>query len=475
MVKEWKEETLDPEDWGKMKLLAKQMAEDMMVYQQTIRERPILKQKTQKVLDYFNQPVPEKPLGPQKTYEEFLHNFIENKGSLISHPCAWAAVAGQGTPFGALADMWMSGMNGIVHNYDLATELEMQVISWFKQILNYPREASGILVSGGSMANLIGLAVARNSKASYDVNRDGANQKLTFYGSTELHSSVPRDLELLGIGSRNLRQIPVDKNYRINLSELREKIEEDRSAGFRPVCVVGNAGSTNVGAIDDLPALVDLSKEEDMWLHVDGAFGSWAALTTKYSHLVEGQEKADSLAFDLHKWMYMPYGIGCTLVKDEDAHYRTFQSNPDYLHHDIRVLSDYTFELSRPSRALKAWMSIKEHGVEKYRRLIEKNIDQSHYVCKLVEESPKLELLAPVQLNVVCFRYTKADLGDDDLDKLNMGIFQKLLEGGKFAVLPSRVAGRTVLRFCNTNHRTTYGDLDRFIDEVIKLGDVVSV
>lgn len=470
-VSKQKEETLDPENWEEMKELARRMAEDMITYQESIRERPVVRPKTSNVLQYFKQPAPEKPLGPEKTYEEFLKHFIDNKGSLVSHPCAWAAVSGQGTPFGALADMWMSGINGIVHQYDLATELENQVISWIKQMLSYPTEASGVMVSGGSMANLIGLTVARNSKAGYDVNKEGPNQRLVFYGSTEVHSSVPRDLELIGVGNRNLRRISVDEKYKINIRELMEKIEEDRSNGFKPVCIVGNAGSTNVGAIDDLPALSDLSKNEDLWFHVDGAFGSWAALSPKYHSLVDGQERADSLAVDLHKWMYMPYGIGCTLVKDENAHYNTFQSNPDYLHHEERVLSDYTFELSRPSRALKAWMSIKEHGVGKYRRMIEKNIDQSHYLEKLVKENSKLELLAPVQLNVVCFRYAKDGLSDVALDTLNMGIFQKFFEGGRYAILPSVVSGKTVLRFCNTNHRTNYGDVDNFLRDVLIYGD----
>ena len=325
------------------------------------------------------------------------------------------------------------------------------------------------------MANLIGLTVARNSKAGYDINGDGANQKLIFYGSTEVHSSVPRDLELIGIGNRNLRKILVDENFRISIPKLKESIEEDRSRGFTPICVVGNAGSTNVGAIDDLKALAELCKRDGLWFHVDGAFGSWAALTPKYKDLVSGQELSDSLAVDLHKWMYMPYGIGCTLVKNEDAHYHTFQSNPDYLHHEERVLSDYTFELSRPSRAFKAWMSIKEHGVGKYRRMIEKNIDQSHYFGKLVSENKNLELIAPVQLNVVCFRYIGKGLSEPDIDKLNMGIFQKLFEGGKFAVLPSVVGGKTVLRFCNTNHRTRNDDIDRFLAEILRIGEDLSV
>jgi len=464
MSKRRTDETLDPKDWGSMKKLAKKMAEDMIDYQETIEERPILKPKTEQIIEYFKQPAPEEPLGPEKTYEEFQEYFVQNKGSYIAHPCLWGGVVGQGTALGALADMWSSGMNAQTGSLEITFDLEMQVLQWIKEMIEYPLDSSGILGSGGSMANLIGLNVARNSMAGFDVNELGCNRNLIFYGSTENHVSIQRDLEVLGVGNKNLRVIPTDEEYKIDIGLLKEQVEKDRKDGLTPVCVIGNSGSTNVGAIDDLDALASFCKEENLWFHVDGAFGAWVKLSPKYRHMVKGQEKADSIAIDLHKWMYMPYGIGCTLVKDEDAHYNTYQMNPVYVPHTSRTLSDFTFEQSRSLRALKAWMSIKEHGVGKYRRQIEKNIDQAKYLGKLVEESPLLELVAPVNLNVVCMRHYVDGLSEDELSILNNKIFSMMFQDPKFGFLTSKLNEKVFMRICITNHRTKFEHIDQFID-----------
>jgi len=355
-------------------------------------------------------------------------------------------------------------MNAQTGSLEITFDLEMQVLQWIKEMIEYPLDSSGILGSGGSMANLIGLNVARNSMAGFDVNELGCNRNLIFYGSTENHVSIQRDLEVLGVGNKNLRVIPTDEEYKIDIGLLKEQVEKDRKDGLTPVCVIGNSGSTNVGAIDDLDALASFCKEENLWFHVDGAFGAWVKLSPKYRHMVKGQEKADSIAIDLHKWMYMPYGIGCTLVKDEDAHYNTYQMNPVYVPHTSRTLSDFTFEQSRSLRALKAWMSIKEHGVGKYRRQIEKNIDQAKYLGKLVEESPLLELVAPVNLNVVCMRHYVDGLSEDELSILNNKIFSMMFQDPKFGFLTSKLNEKVFMRICITNHRTKFEHIDQFID-----------
>jgi glutamate/tyrosine decarboxylase-like PLP-dependent enzyme len=245
--------------------------------------------------------------------------------------------------------------------------------------------------------------------------------------------------------------------------------------------VVGAAGTTNTGAIDDLNALADICQEEGLWLHVDGAFGAWAALAPGAKHLLAGMERADSLAFDLHKWMYMPYEIGCVLVRDEAAHRETFSLTPAYLHHgegrrgltgeDLPWLSDYGFQLSRGFRALKAWMSIKEHGARKYGRLIQQNIDQARYLGKLIEAAPGLELAAPVTLNVVCFRFVRQGLDEERLDALNKQIEIELQEGGIAVVSITSVKGKRVLHVANTNHRSRREDFEVLVQEVIRLGN----
>lgn len=245
---------------------------------------------------------------------------------------------------------------------------------------------------------------------------------MVLYASNEIHSSVPKAVELLGLGSDSLRLVPVNDGFQIDLEALKAAIAQDRQEGHLPFCIVGAAGTTNTGAFDDLDALADICQHEGLWLHVDGAFGAWAALVPSSKHLVAGMERADSLALDMHKWMYMSYEIGVILVRRERDHRKAFSLTPAYLAHgeggrgltggDLPWLSDYGFELSRGFRALKAWMSLKEHGARKYGRLIQQNINQARYLADLIDAAPELELAAPVTLNVVCFRYNRAGLDD---------------------------------------------------------------
>jgi len=457
--------TLDPEDWEKMKILAQKMATDMVSYHQNIRDVKPFIPPTKQIIEEIKESLPLDPLGSEETYKQFKSKILKNHGASACSPGCWNTVIGTGTTFGALADMWMSGLNSLsTTNTMFSSYVELQVIEWFKEMLSYPLEASGVLVSGGSMSNLLALTVARNTKAGYDIKKEGGNGKLVFYGSNEMHYSIDRDLEVLGVGSNNLRKISVDDQFRVNVDELRKKIKEDKIAGLKPVCVVGCAGTTNTGSFDDLEALAELCREEDLWFHVDGAFGAWVQLSPKYKHLVKGMEKADSLTFDLHKWMYMPYGIGCVLVRDADAHYRSFAHEADYIKHD-RSLVDFTVELSRPFRSLKAWMSLKEHGVKKYAALIEQNIEQAKYFGKRVEETAGFELLAPVVSNIVCFRYKGIGLDEDEIKRLRGLTLSKWYEElPDFIPTSTVVNGKQAIRLCITNHRTTRQDLDKAFD-----------
>jgi glutamate/tyrosine decarboxylase-like PLP-dependent enzyme len=340
------------------------------------------------------------------------------------------------------------------------------------------------LTSGCSAANIIGLAVARNAKAGFDLRRKGlccASQKMVLYASQEVHSSIQKAVELLGLGSEALRLLPVNDYFQIDLQTLQSAIIKDREEGYLPFCVVGAAGTTNTGGIDDLDALADFCQREKLWLHVDGAFGAWAALAPRARNKVVGMERADSLALDLHKWMYMPYEIGCILVRHEQQHRKAFALMPDYLAHgeggrglsggDLPWFSDYGFELSRGFRALKAWISLKEHGIRKYARIIQQNIDQAFYLGELVNASPELELSAPVTLNVVCFRYVVSGMDGDALDELNKQIVIELQEQGVAVVSGTVIKGRYVLRAANSNHRSRREDFDFLVREVIRVGN----
>jgi glutamate/tyrosine decarboxylase-like PLP-dependent enzyme len=364
-----------------------------------------------------------------------------------------------------------------------ALHVEKQVIDWFKEMLGFPASASGTLTSGCSDANLIGLTVARNAKCDYDLRREGiqsAAQKMVLYASQEIHSSIQKAVELLGLGSDSLRKVPTDEHYQIDLEILNAMITQDREEDRYPICVVGAAGTVNTGAIDDLDALADICERENLWFHVDAAFGAWASLAPNARSLVSGMERADSLAFDAHKWMYMPYEIGCILVRDAEEHRKTFIFLPEYLAReeegrgltggDLPWLTDYDFRLSRRFRALKAWMSLKEHGSLKYGRMIQQNINQAQYLKDMIEAAPRLDLMAPVPLNIVCFRYNQPGLDDAALDDLNKEIILELQEQGIAVISGTTIGGKYVLRVAHTNHRTRREDFELLVQEVVRIG-----
>jgi len=478
------EKNLDPLDWESMRALAHRMVDDMLDYTRTVRERPPWRHAPADVKAYFEGSLPVDPQAPEEIYQEFLDYILPYPIGNI-HPRFWGWVFGTGTILGALADLLASSMNTNSGDmsYHSALYVEHQVLNWLKEMLGYPASASGLLTSGCSAANLIGLTVARNSRAGFDLRQQGlrsAPHQMTLYASQEIHSSIQKTAELLGLGSQALRLLPVDGQFRMDIRALEAAIARDRADGNLPFCVVGAAGTTNTGAFDDLEALADLCVREGLWLHVDGAFGIWAALVPSAKYLVAGLERADSLAFDLHKWMYMPYEIGCVLVRHEREHRETFSLTPAYLAHgegerglsgrDVPYLTDYDFLLSRQFRALKAWMSFKEHGIDRYGGMIQQNIDQARYLGRLVEATPELELATPVTLNVVCFRYFRSGLDNASLDVLNRRILEELQESGLAVPSGTTLLGKFVLHVANTNHRTRRDDFDLLVREVVRIG-----
>jgi len=478
------EESLDPEDWEAVRRIGHRMLDDMLDYQKSVRQRPAWQHAPQQVKDHFKRPVPLDPQPLDEVYRDFAENVLPYPiGNL--HPRFWGWVFGTGTISGAFAELLAAAMNtnsGDLDNHS-AIHVETQVLNWLKEALGYPAAASGQITSGCSAANLIGLAVARNARPGFDLRRDGlhaAPRKMVLYASQEIHSSIQKAVELLGLGSDALRRVPTNQSYQVDIQALKSAIVADRRKGYQPFCVVGAAGTANTGALDDLRALADICQRERLWFHVDGAFGAWLKLVPSLSHLVNGLERADSLALDLHKWMYMPYEIGCILVRDAEVHRSAFTLTPAYLASDkggrgltggdLPWLTDYGFELSRSFKALKAWMGLKEHGLRKYARLIEQNVAQAGYLAELVEAAPDLELLAPVSLNVVCFRYVRPGLEASALDALNQAILAELQEQGIAVPSGTTVQGRYALRVGHTNHRTRREDFDLLVREVERIG-----
>jgi aromatic-L-amino-acid/L-tryptophan decarboxylase len=478
------QETLDPEDWSALRELGHRMIDDMMTYLEGLREREVWQPMPAEVRHHFNTTLPQEEAPAEEVYDDFRQHVLPYPMGNI-HPRFWGWVMGGNTPVAVLADMLASGLNPNMGGGDHAgTLVETQVIEWCKEMFNFPKEATGLLLSGGSMANFIGLAVARHVGAGYDIRVEGvasSPQPMSMYGSVEMHSSLQRAVELLGLGSRYLRKIPVNEAFEIDVTALRQTIEADIAAGIKPVCIIGCAGTVNTGAIDPLDVLADLAVEYGMWYHIDGAFGALAYLSPEHAPLLKGIERADSLSFDLHKWVYLPFEVGCTLVRDGEAHYRTFTLTPDYLKHADRGVaagdrwfSDYGVQLTRGFRALKVWMALKTYGIKKMGRVIGGNISQARYLAQLVEKTPELELAAPAPLNVVCFRFRVPGMSDEGLNALNTEILLQLHESGVAVPSGTSVRGRYALRCAITNHRTRYEDLDLLVNEVVRLGNVLA-
>jgi glutamate/tyrosine decarboxylase-like PLP-dependent enzyme len=300
---------------------------------------------------------------------------------------------------------------------------------------------------------------------------------MTVYGSTETHGWAQKAAELMGLGNRAFRRVAVDNDFRIDLNALRRAVDEDRRAGHRPFCVIGNAGTVNTGATDDLAALASFCREEGLWFHVDGAFGALARIVPSLASLVAGIEQADSLAFDLHKWMYLPFEVACVLVRDAKAHRDAFTLTPSYLAETSRGViagglqfAERGLELTRSFRALKVWMSLKAHGINAFSRLIEQNVRQARYVADLIRAHPDLELAAPVPLNIVCFRFAPKDAPGDELNRINEEILLRIQESGLAVPSSTTIGEAFALRIAITNHRSKREDFDLLVKAVSEIG-----
>jgi aromatic-L-amino-acid/L-tryptophan decarboxylase len=467
--------TLDPKDWPGFRSQAHRMLDDILDYVENIRDRPVWQPIPDDVRSRFRGDLPEAPSDLAAVHGEFMRDILPFATGNV-HPGFMGWVHGGGTPVGMLAEMLAAGLNANLGGRDhVPIEVERQVVRWMQRIFGFPQGATGLFVTGTSMANLIGVLIARDTESGFDVRRAGvagSSKRLVAYTSVAAHNCIAKAMDIAGLGSDALRLIPVDGRYRIDLNALEEAIEADRGAGLTPFLAVGTAGTVDTGAIDNLDALAGICRRERLWLHVDGACGALAILAPDLAPRLKGIECADSLAFDFHKWGQVPYDAGFILVRDGELHRQAFAASVGYLRQELRGLAaggpwpcDYGPDLSRGFRALKTWFTLKVYGTAALGSVISRTCALARYLESRIAATPELELLAPVELNVVSFRYRA-----EDSDRVNTRIVVALQESGLVAPSTTRVGGRLAIRAAIVNHRTGRREIDLLVEKTVALG-----
>jgi len=416
--------TLDPKDWPAFRKTAHAMLEASLDKMENAREGRVWTPVTKELKAEINAPLPQGGISEEQMRSDLEAIMPYSPGN--THPRFFGWVNGAGAPSNILAEM------------------------------------------AGAAMNANSLKVARDKYQREDPKAD-----LVGYTGVQTHSCVRRAFDLLGIGKKALREIPCNENFEIDLISLKAAIEKDRAEGKTPFIVIGTAGAVNVGAIDDLDGLADICVEQDLWFHVDGAFGAAAILSETVGHRLKGLARVDSLAFDFHKWWQVNYEAGCVLIRDPYLHRTSFANRPEYLRHDEDGLAggdfwavDYGPELSRGFRALKVWTHLKTHGIDAIADVVERNIAQAQYLKARIEAEPKLELLAPVALNICCFRYNFRY----ESNEKNARIVVDLQESGIAAPSTTTIDDETAIRVNLTNHRTQESDLDILVEAILEIG-----
>ena len=475
--------------WGNAAVAA--MAE----YLGSIRDRRVYPQTTaREIREKLERDLPESGVDFERLLETF-REVIVPMSRHNGHPRMFGYVQAPGTALAAIADLLASTLNANLtawRSAPAAVEVERLTIDWIKQIVGFRADASGLFVSGGSMANFAALAAARRAKAPEDLLNKGAQsfpRAMRIYTSTETHHSVAKAAALLGIGRDNVREIAVDERLKIRIDDLEAMIAEDLAGGHLPFCVVGNAGTVNTGACDPLREVSAVARRFDLWMHVDASYGGFAILASSARKLFDGLEEADSIALDPHKWLYLPVDCGCVLYRDPQMARATFAHDAEYTRvmaqeaDEAFALWDYGPELSRRFRALKVWMMLKGIGVRALGEAIEKDLACTRHLESLVRASDDFEMLAPVELSIFCFRHLPSDFRgalagageaeqrriDEELDAWNEGLLVELQRDGSSYLSNARVGGRFSLRGCVMNYRTTPRDMEILLADLRRL------
>ena len=413
------------------------------------------------------------PLEPQDITKVMAEvQRIADFGRHNGHPRMFGYVQSSASFAGVMGDLLASALNQNVTSWrsaPAATTIEHQVIEWLKEMVGFRSDGVGVLLSGGSLANFAGLAVALRASTDVDLNQRGVSAlpgKPRIYTSAMTHMSIGKAAAMLGVGRNAVVTVPVTDTFQMNVSALASQINIDRAAGFLPVCVVATAGDVNIGAIDPLDAIADVCAEAGVWLHVDGSYGALAARSTHVGGAMRAIGRADSMSLDPHKWLFAPTDAGCLLVRDAASLQRAFSSGAGYI--DViadRDMSEFAYwdhspELSRRFRALKIWFLLKVHGARAIQAAIDDNIAVAQHLANAVKRSADFELMAPAPLGIVCFRYRPGD------DEFNKRLMVEVQRDGDSYLSNAIINGRFSLRACIVNFRTTAADVERLLETI---------
>lgn len=457
-----------------MRALGYRVVDLIVEHFETLPGKPVTRRSDRASLEVrLREPCPEEGTDMLAVLDRLRRDVLDNIMHL-DHPRFFAFIPGPSNFVGAMADALAAGFNVFAGTWLEAsgpTEIELVTIDWLRQACGMPETAGGLFVSGGSMANITALAVARQVRLASGI--EGA----VVYGSDQTHSSIERGLRVLGFGAGQFRTVPSDGHYRLDVTALRRAIEADRAAGRIPFCVVANAGTTNTGAVDPLRDLAELCREEDLWFHADGAFGAAAVFCERGRALLDGLDQVDSLCVDPHKWLFQPYESGCVLVRNEPWLRETFHILPEYMEDTVGRegevnMCDRGIQLTRGFRALKLWMSLQVFGRSGFEAAVNRGFELAEVAETAVRELPGWEVVTPAQMGVVTFRCVPEGMPAGQVDRLNGELASALIADGFAMVSTTVLRGQTVLRLCTINPRateedvrTTIGRLDRLAEQ----------
>ena len=435
------------------------------------------------IQEWLNEPLPTAGMNPFELLS-YVKEKVMDTATLNLGPNMYAYVMAGGTQISILAESIVSTINQNVGKWHLApvmSEMEKQVIQWTNEFIDYPRDSGGVLVSGGSAANLTALTVAKNVFFEHhSIKEKGlfGLSPFTVYASIETHNCIDKSIDTLGIGLNQYRKIPVRDDFTIDLSILEQQIMEDKKNGFTPFCVIANAGTVNTGAIDPFLALGNIAKKHHLWFHIDGAYGMLAAVSDKLKPLYKGISMADSVALDFHKWLYQPFEAGCTLVRNWKWLPKTYYKKASYLYShpsfDGRLdFNEYQFQLSRSAKALKVWMTFKVYGSSLIKKMIEKDIQMAQYLSEKIIHATDFELCSQPILGIICFRYVgnAVVLNENQLNELNQRIILSLEADGRVFITGTRLKTQNVIRACIINHRIQKNNIDKLINVIREMGE----